>query len=88
MPAKHYSLGMGVGSGGQGGRVPPWIFIYCTDIVERGLILLFFGLFSVGPPRRSLIVLFFCFFSGVPSPRNFSADALESRQNVRFRYFK
>jgi len=35
---------MGVGSGGQGGRGHPWIFIHGTGIVDRGLIMLFFGL--------------------------------------------
>jgi len=41
---------MGVDS--EGGRNPldPWIFIHETDIVDRGLIVLFFGLFSVGLP--------------------------------------
>jgi len=29
---------MGVGSGG------PWIFVHCTDKVEKGLMVLFFGL--------------------------------------------
>jgi len=44
---------MGVGSGGQVGRGPPWIFIHSTNIVDRGLKVLFlmfsadFGLFSV-----------------------------------------
>jgi len=33
-----------------GGRAPPpWFFIHGTDIVDKGLIVLFFGLFSVGP---------------------------------------
>jgi len=27
---------MGVGSGGQGGRGPPWIFIHGTNIVGMG----------------------------------------------------
>jgi len=36
---------MGVGSGEQGGRGPPCIFIHDTDILDRGLIVLFFGLF-------------------------------------------
>jgi len=35
---------MGVGSGG---RVPPWIFIHGINIVDRGLIALFFGLVSI-----------------------------------------
>jgi len=48
---------MGVGSGKQESRGPFWIFIHNTDIVDRGLKVLFFslcllfcGLFSVGPP--------------------------------------
>jgi len=40
--------GMDVGSGEL---CPPWIFIYGTDIVDRGLVVLFFCLF------------FFCYFS-------------------------
>jgi len=36
---------MGVGSGGQEGHGPPWIFIHGTNIVDRGLKVLFFGLF-------------------------------------------
>jgi len=35
---------MGVGSGGQGGH-GPWIFKHGTNIVNRGLKVLFFGLF-------------------------------------------
>jgi len=53
---------MGVGSGRQGGRAPPpWIFILGTDIVDKGLIVLFIGLFllfsvifSVASPPPSL----------------------------------
>jgi len=71
---------MGVGSGGQGvDRGPPWIFIYGTNIVDKGLkvlffgvFLLFFGLFSIGPPGSGLRVLFFniflVFFGLFPSP--------------------
>jgi len=40
---------MGAGSGGLGGRGSSWIFIHGTDIVDRGLIVLIFGLFSVAP---------------------------------------
>jgi len=48
----------------------PWIFIHGTDIVNKGLIMLFFSLFcyfsvffSVGPPLgRGFIVLFFGLF--------------------------
>jgi len=37
---------VGVGSRGKGGAMPPppWIFIRGTDIVDRGLIVLFFGI--------------------------------------------
>jgi len=48
---------MGVVRGG----LPPWIFIYDTDKVEGGLMVLFLGLV----------------FSDVLPPGNFSADALE-----------
>jgi len=42
---------MGVGSGGQGGRGPSLDFhTWYKNIVERGLKVLFFGLFSVFPP--------------------------------------
>jgi len=44
------------GAGGRG----PWIFIHGIDIVDRGLIVLFFG--------KSLIVFFFGFFSVAPPP--------------------
>jgi len=47
---------MGVGSGEQGGAVAPLDFIYGTDKVEGGLMVLFFGpVFPVGPPWK-----FFC----------------------------
>jgi len=46
---------------GAGGPWPPWIFKHGTNIVDRGLkvlffglSLLFFGLFSVGPPWKRL----------------------------------
>jgi len=55
---------MGVGSGG-GSAVAPWIFIHGTDIVDRGLIVVFFGL---SPSGRGLIVLFFGFISDAPPP--------------------
>jgi len=43
---------MGVGSGVKG-LWPPWIFIHSTDKVERGLMVLFFGLvFPIGPPEK------------------------------------
>jgi len=72
---------MGVGSGGRG-PWPSWIFIQGTDIVDRGLIVLFFDLFSAAPPSRKrlnsaifgLFLLFFVFFSCPPG--NFAADAL------------
>jgi len=34
--------GMGVGNGEQEGRGPSWIFVHGTDILDRGLIVLFF----------------------------------------------
>jgi len=41
---------MGVGSGGQE-SAHPWIFIYGTDKVEGGLMMLFFGVvFSIALP--------------------------------------
>jgi len=53
-------LGMGIGSGGLW-PWPPWVFIHSTDIVDRGLIVLFFGLFcyfcSLLPPSRLKIFL-------------------------------
>jgi len=62
---------MGVGIGGAVG-LPPWIFIHGTDIVDKGLIVLFFSLlaifrsfFPLPPSGRGLIVLFFgifCYF--------------------------
>jgi len=34
--------------------VPPWIFIHGTDIVDRGLIVLFFGLvFAIFVPPEA-----------------------------------
>jgi len=36
---------MGVGSWGQGGHGPPWIFIHGTNIVERALKVLFLAIF-------------------------------------------
>jgi len=62
LPDSLGNLFMVVGSGRQeGGCVLNWIFIHGTNIADRGLIVLFFGLFSVAPPP----------------PRNFSPDALE-----------
>jgi len=46
---------MGVGSGRQGGVASPWIFKHGTDIVDRGLIMLFSVFFA--------IFRFFFFFS-------------------------
>jgi len=56
-------LPMSVGSGGHGAE-PLWIFIHSTDIVDRGLIVLFSVFFAI-----------FRSFSVAP-PGNFSADAL------------
>jgi len=40
-----YCISMGVGSGGQGVRVPFWIFTHGSNIVDRGINVIFFGLF-------------------------------------------
>jgi len=49
--------------------VPPWIFKHGTNIVDRGLNVLFFGLFyyflvffSVAPPWKTQLVPFFGIF--------------------------
>jgi len=59
------AVNMGVGSGGQGPYVPPYIFIHDTDIVDIGLKVQFFGLFSVAPSWKRLnsaIFRSFCYF--------------------------
>jgi len=67
---------MGVSSGGQGGGGrAPWIFKYGTNIVDRGLkvlffsffvfefsFLIFFGLFRCLPPRKRLNSAIFRYF--------------------------
>jgi len=49
-----------------GGGAPPWIFIHGTDIVDRGLIVLFFSPFSVGTPLEEAywcyFLVFLCYF--------------------------
>jgi len=48
---------MDVGSLGQGKAVPPtWILLHGTDIVDRGIIVLFFGLFSLPPPPLEIFL--------------------------------
>jgi len=85
---------IGVGSWRQRGRAPfPWIFIHGTDIVDRALIALFFGLlllflvfFPLASPWKRLysaifavfFAIFRFFFHCPPSTRSFSADALAS----------
>jgi len=73
---------MGVGSGGQGGPWPPWIFIDGTDIVHKGLTVLFLGLFCYflvfflfRPPWKSFNSAIFRSFFRCP-PEKFSADVL------------
>jgi len=76
---------MGVGSGEQWEPWPPWIFKHGTNIVNRrlkvlffGLFLLFFGLFSAAPLKRlnstffRYFLLIFSLFSLAP------ADAFEA----------
>jgi len=59
---------MSVGNRGQGSRGPSWIFIYDTDKLERGgLMVLFFGfVFFVGSPRK--------FFYRRPCPKTIFAS--------------
>jgi len=45
----HWYCAWASAAGGRG-AVPPWIFIYGTNTIDKGLKVLFFGLFSVGPP--------------------------------------
>jgi len=91
------------GHGQQGGKPCPPGFsfmvqnICSTDIVDRGLIVLFLGRFcyfsvfiSVASPHgRGLILLFFVFllyfglFSVAPPLENFSADALDAVSTIR-----
>jgi len=79
---------MGVSSGGMGAVHGLWIFIHGTNIVDRGLKVLFFGVFcyfSVATsPGRGLIVLFFGLFSVAPPlpPGNFSAGAIGLHASV------
>jgi len=58
---------MGVGSGGQGGRGPPWTFKHDTNIVDRRLKSAIF---------RSFFAIFRSFFRCPPSPGKYSADTL------------
>jgi len=58
---------MGDDSGGQGVRGPPWIIIHGTNIVDRGLKVLFFDVF---------LLFFGIFYVALPPPENFSIDAL------------
>jgi len=76
---------MGVGSGVPGGSWSLWIFIHGTDIVDRGLIVLFFGIFFRWPTSwkrlNSSIFQFFGLFFGlfpVALLGKFSADAFGS----------
>jgi len=81
---------------------PPWIFKHGTNIVNRGLIVLFSAFFAIFrcffplalPPGRGLIVLFSVFFaifrsfSPLPpsSHGNFSADALAFMKSLQRNY--
>jgi len=77
-------------AGCREGPWPLWIFIHGTDIVNRGLIVLFFVFFSIFrsffrlpplPPWKRLnsaiFRFFFCYPPLAPTPGNFSADALD-----------
>jgi len=62
---------MGVVSGGRGPWLP-WTFMHGTDVVDRGLIVLFFGHFCY----FSDFAIFRSIFRCSTPPGNFSADAL------------
>jgi len=66
-------MSVGSGGGGEGrGSALPWNFIYDTDILDRGLVLLFLVFFRRPPPPwKGLIVLFFGLLSVAPLPENF-----------------
>jgi len=55
-------MAMGVGSGGQGGRGPLWIFKHCTNIVDRGLKVLFSAFFPLPPPLKEAKEAVFRYF--------------------------
>jgi len=63
-------------STGRGRGPPPWIFILGTDVVDRSLIVLFFGVFSL--PLE--IILLSPLFPGTKP----HALLLQSKQNVSF----
>jgi len=70
---------------GRGAVSPSWIFKYGTNIVDRGLKVLFFGhfyyfsvFFSLPPSWKRLnSAIFRTVFPSAPLPEKFSADALE-----------
>jgi len=63
---------------GRGER-PPWILIHGTNIVDKVLMVLFFGLFSVPPPpwKRLSSAIFRFFFCWLPPLENFLPTPLE-----------
>jgi len=71
-----------------GALCSPWIFKHGTNIVDRGLKVLFFGLFSRWSPwkrQNSAIFGIFCYFrsfSVAPLPGKFSSDALDNMYYV------
>jgi len=81
---------------GAGCPWPPWIFIYGADLVDRGLIVLFFGLFCyfrsffVGPPWKRLnsaifrvFLLFFGFPVAPSTPEIFFPTPLNTKFQVQ-----
>jgi len=47
---------MGIGSGGQGGPCPSWIFIHDSDKVKEGLMMLFFDIVIRCPPPLKIFL--------------------------------
>jgi len=74
-----HCIDMGVGSGAQE-DVALWIFIHGTDIVEKGLIVSIFGLFSVAPSSlEEAFFGLFCYFRSFfrcPHPKIFLTSPL------------
>jgi len=66
---------MGIGSEGQRGAAASWIFIHGKNIVDRCLIVLFFGPFPLLPSRpfkrlnSAIFGLFFVIFTPPPKKK-------------------
>jgi len=64
---------------------PPWIFVHCTNIVDKSLKVLFFGLLFRWPLlEEAYNSAIFGLFSLDPPLGNFSSDALVRISNFIF----